>query len=337
MNLPTPSPRRRQFLGAACALGAGLFGRGACGAGEPAPESTRLRLVHSSAICLAPQYVAEALLRLEGFTDITYVEVTGGNVIDAIHAGQADMTMDAAPAVVYALAQQKSLVTLAGIHAGCYELFGNERVNSVRDLKGRTVSVYTLGGADHVLLSSMAGYVGLDPRKDIQWITGDRTLDALQMFVEGRSDAFMGFPPAPQELRKRKVGHVIVNTAQDRPWSQYFCCMLVANRQFAARSPNASKRALRAHLKAADLCAQEPDRVARFLVDKGYEARYDVALEVLRSLPFRRWRDAAPEDTLRFHALRLHEVGMIGTNPNRLVAQGSDWRFLNELKLELKA
>jgi NitT/TauT family transport system substrate-binding protein len=39
---------------------------------------------------------------------------------------------------------------------------------------------------------------------------------------------------------------------------------------------------------------------------------------------------------LRFYALRLYEVGMIKTNPNKLIAQGTDWRFLNELKKELK-
>ena len=51
----------------------------------------------------------------------------------------------------------------------------------------------------------------------------------------------------------------------------------------------------------------------------------------------RTWREANPEDTLRFYALRLHEVGMLKTNPNKLIAQGTDWRFLNELKSEIKA
>jgi NitT/TauT family transport system substrate-binding protein len=58
---------------------------------------------------------------------------------------------------------------------------------------------------------------------------------------------------------------------------------------------------------------------------------------VLRALPYGRWRDADPEDTLRFYALRLHEVGMIKTTPQKLIARNSDWRFLNELKKELKA
>jgi NitT/TauT family transport system substrate-binding protein len=73
------------------------------------------------------------------------------------------------------------------------------------------------------------------------------------------------------------------------------------------------------------------------LVQKGYETRYEIGLEVLRELPYGRWRTDNPEDSMRFHALRLHEVGMINTAPNKLVAQGTDWRFLNELKRELKA
>jgi NitT/TauT family transport system substrate-binding protein len=35
--------------------------------------------------------------------------------------------------------------------------------------------------------------------------------------------------------------------------------------------------------------------------------------------------------------LRSHEVGMIKSNPQKIIALGTDWRFLNELKKELKA
>jgi hypothetical protein len=48
-----------------------------------------------------------------------------------------------------------------------------------------------------------------------------------------------------------------------------------------------------------------------------------------------RW-DAEPGGALRFHALRLHEVGMIKSSPQKIISQGTDWRFLNELKKELK-
>ncbi len=113
--------------------------------------------------------------------------------------------------------------------------------------------------------------------------------------------------------------------------------MVSARREFAQKYPVATKRALRAFLKAADICAQEPERVARYLAAKGYEPRYEIGLEVLKGLPYARWRQSNPEDTLRFHALRLHEVGLIKSSPQKLTAQASDWRFLKELKREMKA
>jgi NitT/TauT family transport system substrate-binding protein len=329
---------RRTFLANASALGAAsLFALPRSALCEPPPETKQIRLAHAEAICLAPQYVAEELLRLEGFSEVSYVEIANDITIEGLYTGQADLTMEAAPTIVYAMDSRPSLVALAGIHAGCYELFGNERVRAIRDLQGKTVSVYALGGADHMLLASMLAYVGVNPKRDVNWIVGDKSLDAMHLFIEGKADAFMGFPPKPQELRAKKIGHVIVNTAQDRPWSQYFCCMLVANREFVARNPVATKRALRAYLRAADICAREPERVARFLADKGYEPRYEIGLEVVKGLPYRRWREPNPEDTMRFLALRLREVDMIKTAPQKLIAQGTDWRFLNEIKRELKA
>ena len=65
--------------------------------------------------------------------------------------------------------------------------------------------------------------------------------------------------------------------------------------------------------------------------------RYDYALQTLNELPYAAWREFDPEDTLRFYALRLHEVGMIKSNPKAILAEGTDWRFLNEIKRELKA
>ncbi len=149
--------------------------------------------------------------------------------------------------------------------------------------------------------------------------------------------ANLAFPPQPHDLRTTGVGQVIVNTTLDRPSSKYFCCIPGANQQFLREKPIAAKRALRTLLKATDICADEPERVARFLREKGYEPRYDVALEVLKSLPYNRWRHDDPEDSIRFHALRLREVGMIKSSPNKLIAQGTDWRFLNQVKKELKA
>jgi NitT/TauT family transport system substrate-binding protein len=112
--------------------------------------------------------------------------------------------------------------------------------------------------------------------------------------------------------------------------------MVGANRDFIRKHPVATKRALRAILKAANLCAADPEQAARFIVSRGYTGELAYAAQALREIPYARWREYDPEDTVRFYALRLHEVGMIKNSPQKLIAQGTDWRFFNELKKELK-
>jgi NitT/TauT family transport system substrate-binding protein len=113
--------------------------------------------------------------------------------------------------------------------------------------------------------------------------------------------------------------------------------MLAGNRDFIQRHPIATKRVTRAILKATDLCVTDPERIAQMLVDGGFTPRYDYALQALNEVPYGAWRDYDPEDTLRFYALRLHEAGMITATPQQIIADGTDWTFLNQLKRELKA
>ena len=329
--------RRALLHGTTLSTGLALLGaRPRRAAAEPPPETTRIRLIRESSICLAPLYIAEELLKAEGFTDIQYVPLEGSlGTGQMLGAGKADIGSDAAPALIVNLEAGTPILVFGGLHAGCYELFGTERVRTIRDLKGKKVAVTLLRDDRHAFIAAMAAHVGLDPRKDIAWVVHPVD-EAVRLLKEGRIDAFIGFPPEPQELRAKKIGHVVVNTAADRPWSQYFCCMAVANRDFARKHPVAMKRALRALLKAADLCARDPERVARFLVERKYTDHLEYARQTLREVPYQRWRDYVAEDSLRFYALRLHEGGMIKTSPQKIIAQGADWRFVNELKKELK-
>jgi NitT/TauT family transport system substrate-binding protein len=327
---------RRDFLTTLSAVGtAGVLGTRTSLADEPPPEVTTIRLPRDPSICIAPEQIADALLRAEGFTDVRYVQVSHSG--DAVVSGEVDFGSETAAWVVSYLDAGQPITALAGIHAGCYELFAHEPVRAISDLKGKRVGIpQAPGSSGHLLLAVMAAQVGLDPRTDINWVTKSNG-DFMEAFAQGQVDAFLAFPPEPQELRARKIGRVILNTGTDQPWSQYFCCTEFGNRNFVRAHPVATKRYLRALLKAADLCATEPERAAQQLVDAGFTGRYDYALQTLTDIPYAQWREFDPEDSMRFYALRLHEVGMIKSSPNALLADGTDWRFLNELKRELKA
>ena len=327
---------RRTFLQQTSALSAAsLLGVSFESLAGPPPEITRVTLVNSAALCTAPQYVAEAMLRAEGFTEIRYARDKSRSVAENVSSGTGDFGLDFAGFVMSRMDAGDSLVILAGIHAGCYTLFGSKKVNSIRDLKGKKVAVLLLGGSHHLFLASMAAYVGLNP-SDIDWVA-HAPVDAIDAFADGRVDAILAFEPEQQELRERGVGHVVVDTASDRPWSQYFCCVLAGHRDFVHRYPVATKRLMRGLLKAVDLCAKQPETVARHLVESGNASRLDYAVQTLKALPYDRWRQYDPEDTLRFYGLRLHEAGLLKSTPKNLIEQGTDWRFLNELKKEMKA
>ena len=126
----------------------------------------------------------------------------------------------------------------------------------------------------------------------------------------------------------------------DRPWSQYFCCFVAGNREFVRKHPVATKRAVRAILKAADTCGRESERTARFLVEKGHRKAVDsdYVLQAMNEMKmaYTQWRDYDHEDTIRFLSLRLREAGMIKSSPQKIIAEGTDWRFLKELKKEMK-
>ena len=331
------SQSRRSFLAGVGALAAaGPTGSRSVAAAEASPETTSARFAEAAGICVAPQYVAEELIRAEGFSDFAYVAADPGiAATEMLARGDIDFSVDFATAFVIPIDIGASIKVISGVHVGCYELFGSEDIQSIADLKGRKVGVgYNLSSDPHIFVSAMATYVGLDPQRDIEWIVGERK--PAELFAEGKVDAFLAFPPEAQDLRARKVGHVILDSAKDRPWSQYYCCMLAVNATYAEKHPAATKRVVRAMVKAADICATEPERVARLLVNGGRTERYDYAVQSLRELPYSNWRDFDPEDTIRFFSLRLHEARIVKSNPNEIIANGTDWRFVNEIKREMK-
>jgi NitT/TauT family transport system substrate-binding protein len=330
---------RREFLTTVAAAGTGaLLGLHSNSLAAELPlETKRIRIPQIPSACRSPEWVAEELLRIEGFTDVQYLPVQGTQGVEqALASGEADLGGHFAAPVILRLEAGDPIVMLGGEHVGCFELLGSERIRTIRDLRGRAVAIPALDPSPYAFLASMASYVGLDPRKDIDWVK-HRPGEAMQLLADGKIDAYLGFPTEPQELRAKKIGRVVVNSAVDRPWSQYFCCMLVGNREFVRKNPGASKRAMRAILKSAEICAVAPEKVAKSIIGKGVAKNYDYALEAIKSLPYGRWREYDAEDTVRFWSLRLHEAGMIKSSPQKIISQGTDWRFWRELKKELKA
>jgi NitT/TauT family transport system substrate-binding protein len=336
--MPVVQSRRRFLAGATMAGAAGIVGLPKSLHAEPPLETTTVRLPRwiGGAYCWAGAYIAGELMRAEGLTDVRFVE--GDRSVDQsewIAGGETDFSVNFPPNQIASIDRGVPIKVLTGLHSGCLELIAKESIDTITDLRGKKVGVDGFNNSRHVWLTLMSAYVGLDPVNDIQWVLAEDTTPT-ELFVQGKIDAFLGTPPQPQELRARKIGHTILNNAIDRPWSQYFCCMISATTDYVNRHPVATKRVLRSILKAADLCVSEPEWVAEQMVEREFVPSYDYALQTLRDIRYDRWRDFDPEDSMRFYTLRMQETGMIKSNPQQIIAAGTDWRFLDELKRELK-
>jgi NitT/TauT family transport system substrate-binding protein len=329
---------RRHFLaGAAVAGAAGFFGSARPVRAEPPPETTSVRLPRwiDGAYCWAGMYLAGELLKAEGFTDVRYVQ--GDEKVDQavwIARGETDFSMNYAPVHVASIDAGVPIKVLGGLHSGCLELIANDsKIQGIQDLKGKRVGMHDPDAPSHVLVALMARYIGLDPVNDFEWVQETKPVEA---FIEGKFDAYLFTPPETQQLRAKKIGHTILNTTVDRPWSQHFCCMTSAAADYVNRYPVATKRVLRAIVKGADLCVSDPAWSAGQLVDRGFVPSYEFALQTLSDTRYDIWRDYDAEASMLFYALRMQETGMIKSSPQEIIAEGTDWRFLDELKRELK-
>jgi NitT/TauT family transport system substrate-binding protein len=334
---------RRTFLAEAAVAGAanvlGLAPLAAAAVGEPPPETTTVRLARwFGDICTAPAVVVEDLLREEGFTDVQYLQADFDTFpTDLFEREEIDFGAEFAPIFAAAIAEGTPLRVLAGMHSGCLELIATQDIASLVDLRGKRVGVPFLNSSSHWWLTLMVSYIGLDPQKDIEWVElRNETASPEQLLKEGNIAALLGSPPDPQRLRAAGVGHTILRTAVDRPWSNYFCCMLAGHPDYVGRYPVATKRVVRAVMKLVDLCASNPAGVAQRIVDAGLIEQYDYALDGLTEARFARWRDFDPADSMRFFAVRMYEAGIIRASPSTIIDVGTDWRFLNEIKRELK-
>jgi NitT/TauT family transport system substrate-binding protein len=330
--------RRRFLAGLSAAGGASLIGNSTPAWAEPPPETTSVRLPRwiNGSYCWAGLYLAGELLRAEGFTDVRYVQ--GDKKVDQrwwIANGDTDFSVNYAPIHIAQIENDVPIKVVTGLHSGCLELIAIDSIKSIADLRGKRVGTYNMDSPSYVVVALMAAYVGLDPVNDIEWVLAKEK--PMEAFLEGRFDAFLFPAPITQQLRARKFGHTILNNTLDPPWSQHFCCMISATSEYVDKYPVATKRVLRAILKSADLCKSDPSWSAKQLVDRGFLPSFEYALQTLADTRYDVWRDYDAEASMLFFALRMQEVGFIKSTPQQIIAKGTDWRFLNELKRELKA
>jgi NitT/TauT family transport system substrate-binding protein len=340
-----PLSTRRQLLlrtlgtGAALVAGSALAAcaRQSEAASLPAPETTTIRIVLPPE-CDPALWLADDFLRDEGFTVVEHVDTpftTRGWLKD----GSADIAPAHPEFMVATIEAGFPLTVLAPLHSSCLEIWVDPTIATIRDLRGRRISVRVADPSDQffAFFAALLGFSGMDPLKDVHFVEAgiDNYLGMIGAFREGRVEAVLaGGAEGPRLRRLKTRGNVILDTMTDKPWSLYECCHLVANRDWARKNPAAAKRATRAVMRATDRAATNHAQAAHDAVAAGYprdESLVKAAMDMCKY----NWRDVEPTETLRFFALRLAEAKVITSTPQKIIDSGTDFAFFRQLQSQL--
>jgi NitT/TauT family transport system substrate-binding protein len=332
---------RRTLLGSAVAAGVSACApiataptATAVPASLPPPETATLRLPVNYSPCDPYFWLADDLLREEGFTDVQRAK-PGSTLIE----GTVDVSVLYANAAVAFIDAGQPVVVVGGGHPGCLEMWARTGINGLRDLRGKRVVVESRTATDilYTFWVSLLTSVGVDP-SEVNWIEDPNYTNAY--FIDGKVDAIIVSGTGGSFLRANPAnpGRVILDQGADKPWSQYYCCLIVANRDWAQRNPVATKRLTRAIERAADLVAKDVAFAARAAIDRKLfppVITYEILFDFLKMMSFS-WREYDPEETLRFYSLRLADGKLIKKTPQQIITDGADLAYFKQLRKELK-
>jgi NitT/TauT family transport system substrate-binding protein len=339
-------------MGAAAALTAGPFLASCAPAAVSAPTATPTVPVPTASPTLAPPetpsirlaagacdsaiFGAERYLREEGFTDVKFTDVATAT---AITAGNADIGNAFPPQFFNAVENGPKVVSLGGLHPGCVEIWAQPGIASVKELKGRTITVTAkaLTNLQYAWLAITIKQAGVDP-KDVNFVV-QADANLTQLYLDGKNDAVFVATTGAAALKANSAnkGHVIHSQVMDEPWKSTNCCFIMASETWYRANPIAAKRAMRAIYRTADTLPADRGDAAKLATDKGLFGGAPALANVREAanmVPLD-WRAYDLEKAVRYYAPLLTDVGLLKTSTDDLL-KAVDLKIFKELSTELK-
>ncbi|MEK6208355.1 MAG: ABC transporter substrate-binding protein [Chloroflexota bacterium] len=333
----------RRGMGAAAAITAGPFLASCAPASNPSPtpaatlpppETTSIKL--TAGPCDSAIFGAERNLRDEGFTD---VQISDMGTLAAIAGGTAHIGNAFPQALFNSVESGPKVVSLGGLHPGCIEIWAQPGISSVKDLKGRTITVTSkaLTNLQYTWMAMALKQAGVDP-KDVNFVV-QADADPLKLYFDGKSDAvFVATTGIPAlKANPANKGKVIYSQIMEEPWKSNNCCFIIASESWYRANPIAAKRAMRAIYRTADTLPADRADVAKLATDKGLFGGAPALANVREAanmVPLD-WRTYDLEKAVRFYAPLLTDVGVLKASTDDLL-KAVDLKIFKELSTELK-
>lgn len=137
-------------------------------------KPTHVRLaVNLNAICLAPVVVADQHNFFKAHNlEVEFVNFGSSTelLLESIATGKAEAAIGMALRWLKALEQGFDVKLTAGTHGGCMRLLARDGgPTTLEQLKGKTIGVTDMAGADKNFFSLMLKKHGVDPNSDVDW------------------------------------------------------------------------------------------------------------------------------------------------------------------------
>ncbi len=303
----------------------------------PPPETTTIRL--TAGACDSAIFGAERYLREEGFTNVSFGDGSGVSTIAGIAAGSVDLGNTFPQGFFNSVESGAKVVSLGGLHPGCVEIWAQPGIASVKDLKGRSVTVTakTLSNLQYSYIAIAMKQAGVDP-KEVNWVV-QADADTLKLYLDGKSDAVFVATTGASALKKNPAnkGQIIYSQVMDEPWKSNNCCFIVASEAWYRANPIAAKRAMRAIYRTADALPTDRGDAAKLATDQGLfggAAAIANVREAANMVPLD-WRTYDLEKAVRFYVPLLTDVGVLKASTEDLL-KAIDLKIFKELSTELK-
>ena len=286
--------------------------------------------------CFAPIFIGkeEGYYATEGFTGIVDLPMykSAAESKEAAALGKADWTFVSMVSAIVGLDKFANYKIVAGLHVGCHEIIAQLDITSVNELEGKTVAIPGIGSTQHLVLLSALYGEGVDPEKVDLVVYPSAEMPAL--LKAGKIDAAMGWPPIPEICSMEGIGHTILSTTLDPPWSDHMCCVLIAHTPWMEKNPEALRRVIKATYLAAAAVDADPPGMAKVLIDKGYAKNLPATTLALAKIPWLKFKFHHPEETIIYYAEDLYNFG-ITTHDADWILEGCDWSYYEDVLEEM--
>jgi NitT/TauT family transport system substrate-binding protein len=277
---------------------------------------TKVRVGYIGLTCEAPIFTAveKGFFKDEGL-DVELVKCEWANYKDVLATGGFDITHHLVMLFLKPIEQGVDVKFLAGIHRGCLRVQTSTTspIHTVDDLRGKTIGIPGMGTPPFIFANRVLTAHGIDPSKDITWKVypaGELGL-ALQ---KGDVDAVADSEPIGTLLTSDGKVRNVADQATEEPYSDEYCCAVLAWGKFVEKNPKAAAAATRALLRGAKWVETNPRAAAQLSVEKKYLSSNPelnaVAISHLRYFP----SVAGAEAAVKSAAVAMKKSGMLNAN-----------------------